>query len=260
MALPFMDPKLFARQKDQCLRGADLSRKGSVDAAIVDLVEFLNDQPDFFTTSSCSGRIIVVDNVSETGEVQKQGCSWLFVTHDEACLEDIERNIVNTKGEAVFKFEPMHAAAVASGFRNSGITLGGKSASKIIVAVRSTHALEVPLSSQGQLLVSSDYLQHLVHCANRKMTENLTRINRFFQNVKTMVNTTQEEGIKRKRSKQKGSKSDTSRITDAGQTKLESCGDNSKETDGSGEGRGDICSTDSDAVEDTFDCLLFEET
>ena len=52
------------QQKEQCLSGVDLSRKGSVDAPILDLVNFINAQPDFFTTSSCSGRTIVVDNVS----------------------------------------------------------------------------------------------------------------------------------------------------------------------------------------------------
>lgn len=64
MTLPYLGSKQFMQQKEQCLSGVDLSRKGSVDAPILDLVNFINAQPDFFTTSSCSGRIIVVDNVS----------------------------------------------------------------------------------------------------------------------------------------------------------------------------------------------------
>lgn len=64
MSLPCMQRKQFMQQKEQCLSGVDLSRKGSVDAPILDLVNFINAQPDFFTTSSCSGRTIVVDNVS----------------------------------------------------------------------------------------------------------------------------------------------------------------------------------------------------
>ena len=37
----------------------DKSPKGSLDAPIVDLVCCITDQPDFVTTSSCSGRIAV---------------------------------------------------------------------------------------------------------------------------------------------------------------------------------------------------------
>lgn len=58
-----MSKELFDLQKKACLSAVDLSRKGSIDSPILELVAFINDQANFFTTSSCSGRIIVVDNV-----------------------------------------------------------------------------------------------------------------------------------------------------------------------------------------------------
>lgn len=54
----------FAKQKANRLNHADLSRKGSVDVAIQDIVNLINSQPMFFTTSSCSGRTIIIENVS----------------------------------------------------------------------------------------------------------------------------------------------------------------------------------------------------
>ena len=58
------DPKtVFSKQKEQCLGAADLSRKGSVDTAIVDLVNLVNQQSHYFTTSSCSGRICIHEQV-----------------------------------------------------------------------------------------------------------------------------------------------------------------------------------------------------
>ena len=55
----------FDREKERALTGVDLSRKGSIDARIHLLVTLLNGSNDFFTTSSCSGRIIIFDdNVS----------------------------------------------------------------------------------------------------------------------------------------------------------------------------------------------------
>lgn len=69
MALPFIKEEIFSQQKAKCLSGIDLSRKGSVDAPVEDLVKLINAQKDLFTTSSCSGRIIIVENV----------CLWIII-------------------------------------------------------------------------------------------------------------------------------------------------------------------------------------
>lgn len=58
--------KSFARWKKQCLNKADLSKKGAVDEAIEHVVSLLNSREEYFTTSSCSGRVILIDGVSLT--------------------------------------------------------------------------------------------------------------------------------------------------------------------------------------------------
>lgn len=57
--------KTFSRWKEQCLNKLDLSKKGSVDQDIEHVVSLLNSCDEYFTTSSCSGRIIVIDAVRE---------------------------------------------------------------------------------------------------------------------------------------------------------------------------------------------------
>lgn len=96
-------------------------------------------------------------------------------------------------GDAILKFEPfvlhvqcrqlrdaqiLHAVAINSGFRNSGITVGKRG--KTILAVRSTHGLEVPLSHNGKLMVTEEYVDFLLNIANQKMEENKKRIERFY--------------------------------------------------------------------------------
>ena len=54
----------FNKQKESCLSQADLSKKGSIDDQIIDLVQYINAHENFFTTSSCSGRISVFSEVS----------------------------------------------------------------------------------------------------------------------------------------------------------------------------------------------------
>ena len=55
--------RLFEKQKKQCLSSVDLSKKGSIDSPIRDLVCHINEQPAYFTTSSCSGRVCIFEEV-----------------------------------------------------------------------------------------------------------------------------------------------------------------------------------------------------
>ena len=53
----------FEKQKVKSLSSIDNSKKGSVDSRIIGLVDFINGSNDFFTTSSCSGRLAVISEV-----------------------------------------------------------------------------------------------------------------------------------------------------------------------------------------------------
>lgn len=58
----------FAKQKVTCLSEVDLSKKGSIDDQIMDLIQYINTKENYFTTSSCSGRISVFSEVSPLAE------------------------------------------------------------------------------------------------------------------------------------------------------------------------------------------------
>ncbi|XP_004758238.1 tRNA wybutosine-synthesizing protein 3 homolog [Mustela nigripes] len=183
----------FRRWKAQCLSRADLSRKGSVDEDVVELVQLLNGREQYFTTSSCAGRILLLDGGINGFEVQKQNCCWLLVTHKPCVKDDVMPALRKATGDAILKFEPLilhvqcrelqdaqilHSVAIDSGFRNSGITVGKRG--KTMLAIRSTHGLEVPLSHKGKLMVTEEYIDFLLQIANQKMEENKKRIERFY--------------------------------------------------------------------------------
>ncbi|XP_066481817.1 tRNA wybutosine-synthesizing protein 3 homolog [Tiliqua scincoides] len=192
----------FKRWKEQRLSRADGSRKGSVDEPIAGIVCLLNGQDSFCTTSSCSGRVVVLEQppapseATSGFEIQKQNCTWLMVTHQTCTTEDVLSALQRATDDAIFKFEPfvlhvqcqelqdaqlLHTVAMEAGFRNSGITVGRKG--KIMMAVRSTHCLEVPLSQKGKLMVSEEYVDFVVQVANQKMEENQKRIGRFYSSL-----------------------------------------------------------------------------
>jgi len=54
---------VFRRQKLSSLSKIDLSKKGSIDEAVAGLVVFINNCDQYFTTSSCSGRIYIYEEV-----------------------------------------------------------------------------------------------------------------------------------------------------------------------------------------------------
>merc|ERR1711879_157972 len=170
------------------------SKKGGVDAPIVEMIDLLNNSEDYATTSSCSGRVSVF--VAKPSETKSSG-EWLFITHDPIesvdqvweKLKDLDRFPPGTL--ISFKFEPfiihvmcktleaarqLHHITGESGFRNSGITVGKK---KITLAIRNTILLDVPIALDGKLLVTEEYVELLVKLANEKFTENLSRIDRL---------------------------------------------------------------------------------
>uniref|UniRef100_A0A8D2C3Z5 tRNA wybutosine-synthesizing protein 3 homolog n=1 Tax=Sus scrofa TaxID=9823 RepID=A0A8D2C3Z5_PIG len=175
----------FKRWKAQCLSKADFSRKGCVDEDVVEIVQLLNGREQFFTTSSCAGRIILLEQGMDSLEVQKQNCCWLLVSHKPCVKDDV------------------HSVAIDSGFRNSGITVGKRG--KTMLAVRSTHGLEVPLSHKGKLMVTEEYIDFLLKIANHKMEDNKKRIERFYNCLQlaleketTTTNSHPKEKIKEK--------------------------------------------------------------
>ncbi|XP_007123390.2 tRNA wybutosine-synthesizing protein 3 homolog isoform X2 [Physeter macrocephalus] len=159
----------FRRWKAQCLSKADLSRKGSVDEDVVELVQLLNGREQFFTTSSCAGRIILLDRGINGSEVQKQNCCWLLVTHKPCVKDDVIVALKKANGEAILKFEPLVLHVQCRQLQDAQI-----------LAVRSTHGLEVPLTHKGKLMVTEEYINFLIKIANQKMEENKKRIERFY--------------------------------------------------------------------------------
>ncbi|KAK2644488.1 hypothetical protein Ddye_019683 [Dipteronia dyeriana] len=172
----------------------DKSPKGTLDLPIVPLINVINSHPDYFTTSSCSGRVSIFSHPTN----RPKGGSWLYITHDLADADAILSLLFpaadpTRRDQLVFRFEPLIVAvecrgvdsaqhlvslAVASGLRESGVTSVKK---RVIVGIRCSIRLEVPFGESGDILVSKDYVRFLVGLANEKMEANRKRTDGFFQ-------------------------------------------------------------------------------
>lgn len=203
----------FDDRKREVLEGLasdakDKSRAGGVDAPIASLINRINLHPQYFTTSSCSGRISIFSESAPddgaknvecyTGKKtsKKKGGDWVYVSHDPGLesevLKCVQEYITTMEdGLLVFRYEPFILAvecrtpaaaqtlvqcAVSAGFRESGISGMGK---RNIVGVRCSIRLEVPIVLAGNMLVTEDYLRFLTALANRKMELNRQRTDTF---------------------------------------------------------------------------------
>jgi tRNA wybutosine-synthesizing protein 3 len=168
----------------------DKSKKGNVDEKLIPLIDLINKQDNFYTTSSCSGRIsIFTDNDSKI----KNGSEWLFVTHNETSFEQIKDSLTKISNSlTLFKVEGLilHVACRTyedavkfmvlcqnNGFKHTGIIGVNK---RFIVQVLGVDRFEAPIGIKKELLVDIDYLYFLIEQANIKLQKTHNKIDRLF--------------------------------------------------------------------------------
>ena len=79
----------FTKEKSDFLNKKDKSKKGSVDKDIVDIVKLINSKDDFYTTSSCAGRVVLLEIKSK----KKNECGWIFTKHDKLTFKEINQSL-----------------------------------------------------------------------------------------------------------------------------------------------------------------------
>src|SRR3989338_3650981 len=77
---------MFQKEKSDFLNKTDKSKKGSIDKDVIPLIEEINSKNDYYTTSSCAGRIILLEMKSR----KKNECSWIFTKHDKVKFKEID--------------------------------------------------------------------------------------------------------------------------------------------------------------------------
>lgn len=186
----------FDIQKKFCLDKLykpDRSRKGNVDELIIPLIDYINSLDNYYTTSSCSGRIQLLTEADKKPDVK-----WIYVSHDvvdEEYIISILRN--NVPQDRVWLRQEnmiLHIAcrtyenadailriARDVGFRRSGIIADSNI---IIVEICSTEKMDVPLSDKGRIVVDDDYIRMVVRIANEKFLKGKDKLERFEKNIR----------------------------------------------------------------------------
>ena len=192
----------FQKEKKEFLSKKDKSRKASIDGKIKNLVDKINSLDDFFTTSSCSGRILVfaLPKSNKKNEVQ-----YLFTSHNKTDYNEIKKalKIIKTKkiksdvwlrvdgailhvaSNNIDSARKLLNAARDIGFRRSGIISLGKN--RVTMELVSTENIEAIVSKNGKLVIDEYYLKVLIKEGNAKLEKTWGKIQRLYGILKTEI-------------------------------------------------------------------------
>lgn len=191
----------FSKNKEDCINKMqqfDKSTKGGVDDEIKEIVDYINSLDNYYTTSSCSGKLMLIEMDENK---RKKTSSWLYVSHQKTSFEEFKENLRLAKEDmrVWFVLEPMilHVccktiedaqdiinAAKHCGLKRSGIFT---TKNKYLVEIMGCEHLETPISTENKILVDDDYIKTLVECANEKMQRKEKINEKFLKNFKDLI-------------------------------------------------------------------------
>ncbi|MBS1266933.1 MAG: tRNA(Phe) 7-((3-amino-3-carboxypropyl)-4-demethylwyosine(37)-N(4))-methyltransferase [Candidatus Woesearchaeota archaeon] len=171
----------FDNNKKTCLSKIDKSNKKTIDKSIFNLVQIINNLDNYYTTSSCSGRIVLF-----TGKKGNSGT--IFQSHDPVSLKQVKQNIPNNK-TVWFRQEPLilHIASrnlqsaeklIKIGHKNGFKRTGIISLKKNLVEIRSDELINALIKDKDMCL-QEQYLERLISYANKNMLLNLEKIKKL---------------------------------------------------------------------------------
>jgi len=178
---------LFDEQKKAAL-SKDKSNIGSIDKPILKTINLINSFKNYYTTSSCSGRIILI-KIPKNGK--KNEAEFLFRTHSKTNIKELKQYLKPLKEEIWLRQEPLiihicskslddalkllNIARLCS-FKKSGIMSYSK---KIMLEINGTENISTIISRDNKILVNDDYLNILIKEANQNLERIMVKIDGF---------------------------------------------------------------------------------
>ncbi|MFH1588328.1 MAG: hypothetical protein ABIA76_03265 [Candidatus Diapherotrites archaeon] len=171
--------------------------QGKIDFQMQELCEFISKTRNYFTSSHCSGRIMLLKSGME--EEKKEG-AFYRKWHRKIKFKELIEAINSTQENLWLK---MDAFILHIGCRTikgaekllelkdkSGIKRGGiivLQEGKILFEFLGTQKMSLPVKQGKKLLVSEKYIKTIAEIANKKLEKNFMQIERMAKNAEKML-------------------------------------------------------------------------
>ncbi len=185
----------FDKRKQIQLHKKDRSIKQEIDRKIQPLVDLINSKQDFFTTSSCSGRVMLLEIPNPK---RKDSTKWIYATHCRAIFRDMKLGLKISRNPIWFRQEGaiVHVCCRTidlahqlvkisheAGFKHTGLINAKDS---FIVEISSSEKIDAIIAKNGKLVVNGDYLKILINEANQKMKVNEMKLKRLYSLIEQL--------------------------------------------------------------------------
>ena len=189
----FHDKKTLALTKLQ-----DAIEAKKVDVEVLDLVHQINSYNQYYTTSSCAGRFVLLTKGSFRG---KYSSRFVFKTHtppvsyqavqqalnqpfNEYLYVNVEPPTFHVACQTLEDAIMLHQGAINS---NIGYSMFKTIKKSIIVEIRGTGMLAVPIGFKGKIVISGEYLTHVIELANEILISEQSRIKNFEKELPLII-------------------------------------------------------------------------
>ncbi|MFA6974250.1 MAG: tRNA wybutosine-synthesizing 3 family protein [Parcubacteria group bacterium] len=187
----------FANRKNDVLEKKDKSFIGEWDEPIKELCDEINTLQDYYTTSSCSGRILLMID-----QDKKAPGLFLNVWHHKISVEELKKALAEAlkcRKNIKFKMEAcaLHIACKRIEEAERIYTLGKNSSWKksgiisaednFVVELNSSEKLEFPIVQKGKILVDDEFLKIIVEDSNNKLERGWQRIKKLKENMRELA-------------------------------------------------------------------------
>ena len=171
---------MFDDLKAEALRKLGIANQNKeVDEQVIPILEIINSKDDFFTSSSCYGRIYFMD-VSKS----KKDSRFLAKWHRKVSFEEVKKELDKAEGNVWFRFEPLilhiscrdiESAKKIIEIKTRLIRRGGIfqiSDNRTQIELIGANRVDLPVKENNQILVTDEYLEKIVETANSKFEDN----------------------------------------------------------------------------------------
>ena len=183
----------FEQSKKRSLTKTDKSNIGSWDAKIKPLCKEINKTKNYYTTSSCSGRIVLIKSTKKKVENV-----FIFRTHNKTKPKELKETIDKEKENQDVDFQQtpciLHVACLTiedafelinkaklAGWKRSGIISSSKR--KIVVELQSTESISFPIVRNKKQIIDDNFLKITIKEANEKLERCWDKIERLKRSI-----------------------------------------------------------------------------